>query len=111
MCACSGKEAEYKIEEDDKYYLDIINTKPRGIIITLNVNVSSTMYDITKAKAVCSTTKGSCRLRLVFPNTHYVILTTPDNVRPDPILISPSYKIWSNITNKVIAGGSWWLVH
>ncbi|CAL8101628.1 unnamed protein product [Prunus armeniaca] len=74
-----GKEAEYNIEEDDKYYLDIINTKPRGIIITLNVNVSSTMYDITKAKAICSTTKGSCRLRLAFPNTHYVILTTPNN--------------------------------
>ncbi|XP_004292747.1 PREDICTED: uncharacterized protein LOC101292282 isoform X1 [Fragaria vesca subsp. vesca] len=76
-----GKEAEFSIEEDDRYYLDITNTNPKSIIITVNVNVSSKMYDTTKAKAICSTaTKGSsCQLRLTFPNTHYVILTTPNN--------------------------------
>ncbi|XP_068303092.1 E3 ubiquitin-protein ligase APD2-like isoform X1 [Pyrus communis] len=74
-----GKEAEYNIEEDDKYYLEFINTDPRSLIALVNVSVSSTMYDVTKAKDVCSTTKGSCRLSLVFPNTHYVILTTPNN--------------------------------
>ncbi|XP_050364790.1 E3 ubiquitin-protein ligase APD3-like isoform X2 [Argentina anserina] len=76
-----GKEAVYSIEEDDRYYLDIINTNPKSIIITVNMNVSSKMYDTTKAKAICSTaTKGSsCQLRLIFPNTHYVILTTPNN--------------------------------
>nr|XP_008377989.2 uncharacterized protein LOC103441074 isoform X1 [Malus domestica] len=74
-----GKEAEYNIEEDDKYYLEFISTNPNSVIVSVNVSVSSTMYDVTKAKDVCSTTKGSCRLSLVFPNTHYVILTTPNN--------------------------------
>lgn len=75
-----GKEAEYNIEEDDRYYLEIINANRRSIIITVNVNVSSKMHDLAKAKAMCSTAKSSsCQLRLVFPNTHYVILTTPNN--------------------------------
>lgn len=81
MIIFSGKEVEYAIEEDDRYHLDIINSNRRSIIITLKVNVSSKMYDITKAKNKCSTTNGSCRLRLLFPSTHYVILTTPNNVR------------------------------
>lgn len=81
MRVLSGKEAEYNIEEDDRYYLEIINANRRSIIITVSVNVSSNMYDLTKAKAMCSTAKSSsCQLRLVFPNTHYVILTTPNNV-------------------------------
>ncbi|PRQ27791.1 putative transcription factor C2H2 family [Rosa chinensis] len=76
-----GKEAEYSIEEDDRYYLDIINTNPKSIIIQMNVNVSSKMHDTTNAKAICSTENkaSSCQLRLIFPNTHYVILTTPNN--------------------------------
>ncbi|XP_015884981.1 E3 ubiquitin-protein ligase APD2 isoform X2 [Ziziphus jujuba] len=75
----NGKEAEFIIEEDDKYYLDIINTNSRSIIMTLNLNVSSKMYDISKANDKCSTRTGSCQLRLLFPSTHYVILTTPNN--------------------------------
>lgn len=77
-----GKEAEFTIEEDDRYYLDIINTNSRSIIMTLNLNVSSKMYDISKAKKNCSTRNGLCQLRFLFPNTHYVILTTPNSVSP-----------------------------
>lgn len=76
----SEKEVEYIIEEDDKYYLEVINTNPRSIIMKMNLNVSSKMYDLTKAQDKCSTTNGSCVLGLLFPNTHYVIVTTPNNV-------------------------------
>ncbi|PPE02964.1 hypothetical protein GOBAR_DD00034 [Gossypium barbadense] len=48
----TGKEADYNIEEDDKY------------------SVASDM---------CSTLNGSCRLQLQFPHTQYVIVSTPDN--------------------------------
>ncbi|XP_044474751.1 E3 ubiquitin-protein ligase APD2-like isoform X2 [Mangifera indica] len=71
--------AEYTIEEDDRYYIGVINVNPKSVIMTMTVNVTSKMYDLTKAKNVCSTLKGLCRLQLLFPNTHYVILTTPNN--------------------------------
>ncbi|CAK9174376.1 unnamed protein product, partial [Ilex paraguariensis] len=73
------KEALYSIEEDDRYYVGIINSNPRSIIMTMDVNVSSKMYDTTRAKSMCSTTKGSCRLNLLFPKTEYVIISTPNN--------------------------------
>ena len=82
MCIFSGREAEYVIEEDDKYYLGIVNTNPRNIIMAMNVNVSSKMYDTTMAKNMCSTMNGSCRLSLRFPNSQFVTVTTPNNVRP-----------------------------
>ncbi|XP_059453748.1 E3 ubiquitin-protein ligase APD1-like isoform X2 [Corylus avellana] len=75
----SGKEAEYTIEEDDRYNLGVVNTSPRSIIMKLSVNVSSMMHDTSKAMSTCSTMSGSCRLSLLFPNTHYVILTTPNH--------------------------------
>ncbi|KAG6674541.1 hypothetical protein I3843_15G043400 [Carya illinoinensis] len=75
----NGKGAEFSIEEDDRFYLGIINTNPRSIIMTMTLNVSAKIYDTSKAKSMCSTTSGSCRLNLLFPNTHYVILTTPNN--------------------------------
>ncbi|XP_057503837.1 E3 ubiquitin-protein ligase APD1-like isoform X2 [Actinidia eriantha] len=74
-----GREAEYVIEEDDKYCLGIVNTNPRSIIMAMNVNVSSKMYDTTKAKSMCSTIKGSCRLSLLFPYSQFVTVTTPNN--------------------------------
>ncbi|XP_044509868.1 E3 ubiquitin-protein ligase APD2-like isoform X2 [Mangifera indica] len=74
-----GKAAKYSIEEDDRYYIGVINMNHKSILMTMTVNVTSKMYDLTKAKNVCSTLKGSCRLQLLFPNTHYVILTTPSN--------------------------------
>ncbi|KAL5844759.1 hypothetical protein ACOSQ3_010824 [Xanthoceras sorbifolium] len=75
----NGKAAEYTIEEDDRYYFGVINMNPRNVIMTMKVNVTSKIYDLTKAKNMCSTSKGSCRLKLMFPNTQYVILTTPNN--------------------------------
>ncbi|KAM4113145.1 hypothetical protein ACJW30_05G197000 [Castanea mollissima] len=62
------KKFEYSIEEDDKYYIGVINSNSRSIIMNIFINVSATMYDTTKAKS-----------KLEFPNTHYVILTTPNH--------------------------------
>lgn len=74
-----GKEAEYLIEEDDKYYLGVINSNPRSVIMTFGLNVTSKVYDVAKASNVCSTLNGSCRLKLFFPDSRYVIVSTPDN--------------------------------
>ncbi|KAK6939675.1 protein of unknown function DUF4793 [Dillenia turbinata] len=73
------REAEYTIEEDDKYYVGFMNNNRRSVIMALNVNITSKMYDISKAKRRCSTISGSCRLQLLFPSTQFVILTTPNN--------------------------------
>ncbi|TYI92977.1 hypothetical protein E1A91_D02G106900v1 [Gossypium mustelinum] len=75
----TGKEADYNIEEDDKYSVGLINSNPRSIIITFSLNVTSKVYDVTKASDMCSTLNGSCRLQLQFPHTQYVIVSTPDN--------------------------------
>ncbi|GAV84667.1 zf-C3HC4_3 domain-containing protein [Cephalotus follicularis] len=75
----NGKDAEYTIEEDDKYYVGVINANPRSIIMTMSVNVTSKIYGLTKARTMCSTLKGSCQLKFLFPSTQYVVLTTPNN--------------------------------
>ncbi|RDX68038.1 Death-associated inhibitor of apoptosis 1, partial [Mucuna pruriens] len=75
----NGKEAEYMIEEDDRYDIGVLNMNARNIILTMEVNVSAKVYDTTKAKKMCSIANGSCRLSFVFPNTHYVILTATNN--------------------------------
>ncbi|KAK3011694.1 hypothetical protein RJ639_011644 [Escallonia herrerae] len=77
--AQTSSEAKYSIEEDDRYYIGIINSNPRSIIMTLSVNVLSKMYDTTKAKTMCSTISGSCRLNLPFPNSQFIVVTTPAN--------------------------------
>ncbi|GMP80915.1 hypothetical protein CsSME_00035834 [Camellia sinensis var. sinensis] len=74
-----GREAKYFIGEDDKYYIGIVNTNPRSVIMKMNLNVSSKMYDTTKSESMCSTINGSCQLNLVFPNTQFVTVTTPNN--------------------------------
>ncbi|XVF36367.1 hypothetical protein REPUB_Repub19eG0052700 [Reevesia pubescens] len=74
-----GKEAEYTIEEDDKYYVGVISANPRSIIMTFGLNVTSKVYDVAKANNMCSTLNGSCRLKILFPNTQYVIVSTLDN--------------------------------
>ncbi|KAK4744026.1 hypothetical protein SAY87_010338 [Trapa incisa] len=75
----NSREAEYSIEKDGKYYVSITNKNSVNIITTVKVNVSSRMYDLTKANSTCSTLDSSCRIKLPFPYTHYVVLTTPDN--------------------------------
>ncbi|XP_047342628.1 E3 ubiquitin-protein ligase APD2-like [Impatiens glandulifera] len=73
-------EAEYHIEEDDKYYVGIINANPRSIIIGLNMNVTSKMYDTSKGNnSVCSTLNGSCSIDLLFPSNQFILVTTPNN--------------------------------
>ncbi|KAJ4964174.1 hypothetical protein NE237_024113 [Protea cynaroides] len=72
-------EEEYIIEEDDMYYIHLLNMNPRSIIMMLNVNVSSKMYDVTKAVSNCSAINGLCRLKLHFPRMKFVVLTTPNN--------------------------------
>ncbi|OAY22999.1 E3 ubiquitin-protein ligase APD2 isoform X2 [Manihot esculenta] len=75
----NGKDAEYTIQEDDKYYLGLVNTNPKSIIMNIAVNVTAKLYDVSKARNMCSTIKGSCRLMLPFPKAQYVVVTTPDN--------------------------------
>jgi hypothetical protein len=77
----TGKEAEYIVEEDDRYHIGVLNMNARNIILTMNVNVSAKIYDTTKATNMCSTGKGLCKLDVFFPITYYVILTKPKNVR------------------------------
>ncbi|KAI9106760.1 hypothetical protein K1719_022288 [Acacia pycnantha] len=74
-----GKEAEYLIEEDDRYHIGVLNMNGRNIILTMHVNVSAMVYDTSKAKKLCSTANGLCRLRLLFPHTHYLTLMTTNN--------------------------------
>ncbi|XP_004499030.1 E3 ubiquitin-protein ligase APD2 isoform X2 [Cicer arietinum] len=74
-----GKVAEYMVEEDDRYHIGVLNMNPRNTISTMNINVSAKVYDTTKAKNMCSTRNGSCKLGLFFPTTYYVILSTPKN--------------------------------
>lgn len=73
-----GIEAAHRIEEDDRYNIGIINSNPKGVILQMNVSISSTAYDIKKAKSMCSTKNGPCRLSLSYPSPQYVVMTTPD---------------------------------
>ncbi|GAU27315.1 hypothetical protein TSUD_05410, partial [Trifolium subterraneum] len=67
----NGKEAEYIVEEDDRYHIGVLNMNARNIILTMNVNVSAKIYDTTKATNMCSTGNGSCKLGVFFPITYY----------------------------------------
>lgn len=85
----AGKEAEYIVEEDDRYDIGILNMNARNIILNMNVDVSAKVYDTTKAKKMCSIGKnGSCKLGLFSPITYHVILTTPKNVSPINYLLN-----------------------
>lgn len=74
-----GVDAAYVVLEDDKYYVNVINMSPISIMLTIKMNVSAKLHDTSKASSMCSTEKGSCRLNVAFPNTRFVILTTPNN--------------------------------
>lgn len=99
-----GKELEYAIEEDDSYRLEIINSNSRSIIVILNLNVSSKMYDTTKANSSCSAIKGSCRLRLLFPDIRYVLVTTPNNGNLDDWYLELSFM--ARILSYIVILGS-----
>ncbi|GAB2228357.1 hypothetical protein Droror1_Dr00010192 [Drosera rotundifolia] len=74
-----GVDAAYVVLDDDKYYVNVINMSPISIMLTIKMNVSAKLHDTSKASSMCSTEKGSCRLNVAFPNTRFVILTTPNN--------------------------------
>ncbi|XP_054798751.1 E3 ubiquitin-protein ligase APD2-like [Prosopis cineraria] len=74
-----GKGAEYLVEEDDRYHIGVQNMNGGNVILTMNVNVSAMVYDTSKAKKLCSTANGLCRLSLLFPHTHYLTLMTTNN--------------------------------
>ncbi|RYR06181.1 hypothetical protein Ahy_B06g085965 [Arachis hypogaea] len=76
----TGNEAEYMIEEDDRYQIGVLNMNDKNIVLNLNVNVSAKIYDTTKANNIYSSINGSCTFSLLFPNTYYLILTAPKNV-------------------------------
>ncbi|GAB2293819.1 hypothetical protein Dimus_028032 [Dionaea muscipula] len=73
-----GKETGFVVEEDDKYYVNVINTSPMSLMLTMKINVSARLHDTSKATSKCSTAEGSCRLNVAFPNTRFVIVTTPN---------------------------------
>ncbi|XP_026433515.1 uncharacterized protein LOC113330937 isoform X1 [Papaver somniferum] len=72
-------QVKYLIDEGDNYYICVINMKARPIVMKIDVNVSSTMYDITKANNKCSTVNGLCQLNLLFPKEQFLVLATPNN--------------------------------
>lgn len=76
------RETEYTIAEDDRYYLGIVNLTPRTLVITMKVNVTSKIYDISRANNICATTDGLCKLDLHLPSTFYYVLTTPGHNVP-----------------------------
>ena len=74
----------YVIKEDNTYSIEIENLNRQSIEMDLNVSVSSTMYDTTKATSFCSLTNTTtCKLKLDFPRSHYFVFTTnpSDEVR------------------------------
>ncbi|KAL9684189.1 hypothetical protein QQ045_021623 [Rhodiola kirilowii] len=75
-----SKESEYTIDDDDKYYVGFTNTNSKSIILTVHLNVSSKMYDTSKATSVCSAVHGSCRLQLAFPSPKYITVSTLNDV-------------------------------
>ncbi|KAI3986990.1 hypothetical protein MKX01_039925 [Papaver californicum] len=75
----STTQVEYLIGEGDNYHICVINMKARPIAMEIDVNVSSTMYDIRKANNICSTINGLCQLNLLFPKQQFLVLATPNN--------------------------------
>ncbi|GMI78485.1 ABERRANT POLLEN DEVELOPMENT 1 [Hibiscus trionum] len=86
-----GKQAEYTIDADDKYYVGVINSSPRSLMMTFNLSVTSMVYDVTKARNMCSTLNGSCRFDLQFPDMHYVVVSTPDDTDIDGLYVEVSF--------------------
>ncbi|XP_026657922.1 E3 ubiquitin-protein ligase APD1 [Phoenix dactylifera] len=82
VAAEGNREAEYTIAEDDSYYFGVVNLSPRTMVLIMKVNVTSKIYDISRASNICSTTDGLCKLELHLPSTCYYVLTTPNTDMP-----------------------------
>lgn len=73
---CPGtREAEYRIGEDNSYYIGMLNLSPWSIETRLRIGISSKMYDASEATSICSASDGRCKLKLKFsfPFTQYFV--------------------------------------
>lgn len=95
-------EAEYKVEEEDSYFIGTVNLNNKGIAMGMKVELSSKIYDTTKAKSQCSANQGFCRLKLLFPNTQYVLLATPTPNDVHVTLPTSSNFIYFKFTKKTV---------
>ncbi|KAL4181165.1 hypothetical protein AMTRI_Chr12g269920 [Amborella trichopoda] len=75
----TGK-AEYTVEENASYYLEIVNLGSRSLRVSLAANISSKVYDTSKALCNCSMDNGPCSLELLFSSKRYAVVTTPTNL-------------------------------
>ncbi|KAL6013203.1 hypothetical protein ACLOJK_003695 [Asimina triloba] len=96
-------EFKYTVEDDDSYYIGATNLNPQRVLVTLRVDVSSKMYDTVDAKILCQTRDGFCKFRLPFPNTQYVLLTTPNDANTNPWIVELSFVV-RLVTYVVILG-------
>ncbi|XP_027902367.1 uncharacterized protein LOC114162616 isoform X4 [Vigna unguiculata] len=68
------------VVKGDMKFEQLQNSQPTFLnAISLRETVNAKVYDTTKAKKMCSTENGPCRLSVFFPETHYIILTAADN--------------------------------
>ncbi|RWR82961.1 zf-C3HC4_3 domain-containing protein [Cinnamomum micranthum f. kanehirae] len=96
-------EAEYTVEEDDSYYIGVVNLYHQSIVVEMKLDLSSKIYDTTRAKSQCSTAEGCCMLKLPFPNTQYVVLATPNDDNGDAWYVELSF-VGRLVTYVVILG-------
>lgn len=95
-------EVNYTVEEDDNYYIGAVNLNSRTVKATMTVDISSMVYDTSKAETQCSTKNGLCSLKLLFPKTRYAVLTTPKDMTVC-ISISLRFSFCNMILNKALA--------
>ncbi|MQL94648.1 hypothetical protein Taro_027304 [Colocasia esculenta] len=75
-----GAEAvECSVEEDDRYYVGAANLNPHAVLVSMTVEVSAKVYDVTGATFSCSMGGGGepCKMELLFPKMQYAVLVTP----------------------------------
>ncbi|XP_073005427.1 E3 ubiquitin-protein ligase APD2-like isoform X1 [Typha latifolia] len=73
-----GGISEYTVPDDNSYYFGLVNLTPRSVAMTMELNITSKIYDTSKANRICSTSSGPCKLDLRLLGTRYYVLTTPD---------------------------------
>ncbi|KAF3777514.1 hypothetical protein EJ110_NYTH40585 [Nymphaea thermarum] len=76
-------EVNYTVEEDDNYYIGAVNVNSRTVKATMTVDISSMVYNTSKAETQCSTKNGLCSLKILFPKTRYAVITTPKDMTDD----------------------------
>lgn len=59
------------------YYVAVGNLNSEDVEVELKFSIKSSMYDITDSYYKCNLTRGSCRLKLLFPGSTAAVLNTP----------------------------------